>query len=527
LLDFLKQDSYYAVISYIIFIIKLKFYEVVIMPTLQKMFLSLSGGGIKGVSQLIVLAEMEKITGMPISKLFDGIAGTSVGAIITVALTRPKEPGSTEPLFSAEKVLEMFENKAAEIFPPKFGGGFLKIFKHQYSQKPLKAALEEYAGDTTLGDSVTRAFISAFDVSGKEDNPNKFWDSDNPADKGILAKWAARCSAAAPTYFQPVIDEDNGTAFVDGGLGANRPAASVLKKLKEGLNIEQQREMLKNTTICALNFEPPDIPREIPSKKLDGSIGWVTKGNLVNKILRANEKDATDEVRRDLSEDGQFIEIVLNLPKGCTKLDNVSPSNIAKLKEVGKKYVEDNKELIEKLCATLVKNAQAREESLKLHEAQSVEESSVLSEDKENDNIDKKGQDKNTVNTHVISEEFEAKLAINLTEKQAESLKEGLMKLSPKEYDVLQVFLKGLNDAQLEALYAHLPLIADGNFKNINISELSHFQNKFLKFFSSMFEHEDNIINEAISCADEYRAAEEVACDGRGSEVAHYVDMVY
>ncbi|WP_375318553.1 patatin-like phospholipase family protein [Candidatus Tisiphia endosymbiont of Oplodontha viridula] len=486
------------------------------MATPQNSVLALSGGGIKGIAQLVVLAEIERITGKYIFELFDVIAGTSVGGILAIILTLPKEKGSTKPMFSAVEALKLFEDNAANIFPQKFGGDFLKFFKHKYSQKPLKAMLEKYAGDNTLGDSLSRLFITAFDVSGEADDPNKVFDSFDPVDKDIFMKLAALWTSAAPTYFKAVDD------FVDGGLGANRPAASALKKLKEGLNIEQQSEVLKNTTICALNFESPNV-REIPSKKLDGQIGWLTKGNLVNKILRANEKDATDEVRRDLQ--GQFTEIILKLSKECTKLDNVDPSNIAKLKGVGRKYIEDNKESLEKLCTKLVENVAIRENALKAHEEEvSVDQSDVSSESLTSD-IENSKDSASVVSNRLISEEFEAKLAINLNEQQVDALKEGLMKLTPKEYEVLQVFLQGLNDAQLVALSKNLPLIADGNFKNTNISEFSNFQNKFLKFFSSMFEHEDNIINDALSCTQQYNQEchnDEVRCDG--IELVSYVD---
>ncbi|MCC8483526.1 MAG: patatin-like phospholipase family protein [Rickettsia endosymbiont of Labidopullus appendiculatus] len=485
--------------------------------------LALSGGGVKGIMQLEMLAEMESQTGMPISKLFPTITGTSVGGLIAVLLTIPKEPGSTEPLFSAKEALELFKSAVADIFPQHWyhRGKMGQIFSHKYSQKFFKELLDKYLGDINLEDLLCRVLITTCDLN--EEKSMMMFDSHNAP--GVKAKVVVLGTTAAPSYFKGVkfIDQ-NGIehTLVDGGVGWNRPGAEALKYFKSGLNREQQGELLDNMTLVALNFKSPHAKKAPLPPHLDGLVPHMANG-LVGDIMKMAQDSATEEVERDLGK--QFTEFLLPVPKGSTKLDNSKPENMAKLKKAAEKYVEDNKELLAKLCATLVENAKAREESLKLHEAQSVEESNILSEDKENDNIDKKAQDRDT---HVISKEFEAKLAINLSEKQVESLKEGLMKLSPKEYDVLQVFLKGLNDTQLEALSANLPSIADGNFKNVKIPELSHFQNKFLEFFSTMFVREDNIINDAISisCAQEYHN-EEVACDGRGSEVAHYVDMVY
>ncbi|MCC8372335.1 MAG: patatin-like phospholipase family protein [Rickettsia endosymbiont of Pseudomimeciton antennatum] len=491
--------------------------------------LALSGGGVKGYMQLQMLAEMESKTGMPVSKIFQTSTGTSVGGLISVLLAIPKEPGSTEPRFSAAEALELFKNTATDIFPQHWYhvGKMGQIFSHKYSQKPLKALLDEYLGDMELGDLLGRVLITTFDLNGEESI--KIFDSHNSP--GVKAKDVVLATTAAPSYFKSVkFDDENGVSrvLVDGGVGYNRPAAEAIKYLKSGLNRAQQGEMLDNMMLVSLNFKSPNEKKEPLPPHLDGLLPQLANG-IMSDIMKAGQSAATEEVKRDLAEDGQFTEFLLPVPKGSTKLDNSDPKNMAKLKKAAEKYIEDNKELIEQVCTTLVKNTNAREENSKLHEAQiSVEESNAPSESsKTNDNIDKKGQDKDAVNTHVISEEFEAKLAINLSEQQAVALKEGLMKLTPKEYDVLQAFLKGLNDVQLVALSKHLPCIADGNFANTNISEFTTFQNKFLKFFSSMFEHEDNIINDTIlSCAQEYHN-EEVGCDGRGSESAHYVDMVY
>ena len=46
--------------------------------------LSIDGGGIRGIIPAMVLADVERRTGRPISSLFDLIAGTSAGGIIAL-----------------------------------------------------------------------------------------------------------------------------------------------------------------------------------------------------------------------------------------------------------------------------------------------------------------------------------------------------------------------------------------------------------------------------------------------------------
>ena len=48
--------------------------------------LFLDGGGIKGLSQIEALIQLEKATGRKITELFDWIVGTSTGGVIALAL---------------------------------------------------------------------------------------------------------------------------------------------------------------------------------------------------------------------------------------------------------------------------------------------------------------------------------------------------------------------------------------------------------------------------------------------------------
>lgn len=497
--------------------------------------LSISGGGIKGISVLVILAAIEEYTGMPISKLFHFIAGTSVGGLIAALLTIPEEEGSTEPLFSAKQALELFENTAADIFPQKwyFNGPIGNIFSHKYSQKPLKAMLEKYLGNSTLDEAISRVIIPVFDVSGKND-PNKVFDSHAP--NSPLTKEVVLATTAAPTYFKAVVNKegvggfgyDAGVpyAFVDGGLSANRPAASALGVLKEGLTIEKQVEMLKHTTICSINFEHANREMEIPSKKLDGSIGWVTKGNIVSKITKATESSATNEVKKDLLEAGQFTEILIPIPKECKKLDNVKPDNIAKLKEIGKQYVENNKELLENLCKTLVESVN-REESLK---AANIDESNVSSALVASDNTDDEGQDNNvasTVSNRVISNECDRqKLLIkDLNDSQYETLQKGLSTLTPRESQLLEMFLQVLDNTQIEALSGRISSIINGNHTD-EIPELTNSQNILLSSFSKMFVPDNDYTSLPSTCSQE-ALEHEVSCDGRGPDFLRISTDVY
>ncbi|MGX6960428.1 MAG: patatin-like phospholipase family protein, partial [Rickettsia endosymbiont of Pentastiridius leporinus] len=80
--------------------------------------LSLSGGGVKGIAELVVLAEIEERTGKSITELFPIITGTSVGGLIAGLLTIPKESGSSIPKYSAKEALEIFKEAVPQILGP-------------------------------------------------------------------------------------------------------------------------------------------------------------------------------------------------------------------------------------------------------------------------------------------------------------------------------------------------------------------------------------------------------------------------
>src|SRR5690349_17897704 len=71
--------------------------------------LAVDGGGIRGSIPALVLAEIEKRTGRAISSLLDLVAGTSTGAIIGCALTRPAP-------MSADSVAAIYEEEGPQIF---------------------------------------------------------------------------------------------------------------------------------------------------------------------------------------------------------------------------------------------------------------------------------------------------------------------------------------------------------------------------------------------------------------------------
>lgn len=480
-----------------------------------KNVLSLSGGGVKGFQQAEMVREFEEQTGQPLYETFQVIAGTSVGGLLACAIA--------SGIFTGKQLLELFEETAANIFPQHWYhvGKIGQIFSHKYSQKPFKELLDKYFGDMMFEDMKCRVLITTFEVN--KENPIKIFDSHNAL--GIKVKDVILATTAAPSYFKSVTikDEDGDHILVDGGVGYNRPAAEVLKHLKQGLSFEQQKEMLENLKMVSLNFQSPHEEKKVLPPHLDGILPQLANG-LVSDIMKAAQSGSTVEVERDLPREGQFVNLLLPVPKGSTKLDNSSPKNMAKLKAASTKYIEDNKEFIENLCKDLVKNAKAMEENLKAANISNVSSALVASD---NTNEEQDNNASSTVSNRVISKECDKQqlLIKDLNDSQYETLQKGLSTLTLRESQLLEMFLQVLDNTQIEALSGRISSIINGNHMK-EISELTHSQNMLLSSFSKMFIPDNDYTSLSNTCGQE-ALAEEVLCDGRGSDFSHAPPEVY
>src|SRR5262245_61280685 len=121
--------------------------------------LSLDGGGIRGLIEATLLAEIEDRTGQPIYDLFDLIVGTSTGGLIALLLTCPQSGRGSRPL-SAKDVVGLFESRAHEIFPKSLVTRARMLLRPRYSAGPLEALLRELFGEVLLESALKHVLIS-------------------------------------------------------------------------------------------------------------------------------------------------------------------------------------------------------------------------------------------------------------------------------------------------------------------------------------------------------------------------------
>ncbi len=200
-----------------------------------KRILALDGGGLRGIVALAYLKKLEedlrslhKNPDLRLSDYFDLIGGTSTGSIIATGLAL----GMTVSELEAH-----YLTLGGKIFGKK--KGLIQYLTHseKFDAKPLTNALKATFGEVQLGDQ--EKVKTGLCIITKRADTFSTWPFHNHPDGKFYNEncqlpiyQLVRASAAAPTYFVPVmikIGEDLNGAFIDGGISmANNPSLTLL-----------------------------------------------------------------------------------------------------------------------------------------------------------------------------------------------------------------------------------------------------------------------------------------------------------
>jgi patatin-like phospholipase/acyl hydrolase len=256
--------------------------------------LSLDGGGLRGIIQLLVLKELERIHNRPIHELFDVITGTSTGGIIACGLTYTKD--GVNPALTLDQLIDLYTTKGDEIFPRKTNifsktiSGINSIFNPKFSAKGLDRLLTQYFSESTLRDTLKPVIVTSYDIKNNEVIMFKSRLASVGQEYNAKLREVCRATSAAPTYLPTYRMNFKNTEriLVDGGICINNPAmaavADVLKSMPE-VNIN--------------DIECLSIGTGIYSKSLGikttgwGMVNWVKP--ITSIMMQASAKTVTYE----------------------------------------------------------------------------------------------------------------------------------------------------------------------------------------------------------------------------------------
>lgn len=299
--------------------------------------LSIDGGGIRGLIPALVLHHLEEKTGCQTADLFDLIAGTSAGGLIALGLTVPEKSsdGDPDPRYSAQEIVDLFRERGGDIFSRsrwRTVTTAVGVREELYPHDDLVDVLTEYFGNQPVGDAVTDAMVSSYDIQNRE--PFFFMSWRSP-DASVPMRRAGRATSAAPTYFEPakVALGDQVRVLVDGGVFANNPAVSAYAEAEQRFPDEEIR-------IVSIGTGSSTHPISYDEAQDWGKYHW---GLHLFDVIFDGNSDAADYQLRHVIGD-RFERFQVPLETANDAMDDASPQNLKGLTQDAERMIELHQE---------------------------------------------------------------------------------------------------------------------------------------------------------------------------------------
>jgi len=352
--------------------------------------LTIDGGGIRGIIPATVLVELEKQTGKKIYELFDLIAGTSTGGILTAALTTPALANKSVPKYSAQDALNLYLFQGQKIFGNK--SSFLgKLFQSIFPGKDIEDCLKEFFGDAKLSEALTHSLITAYELEHRipfifnSDRAKKddAWD--------FYMREAARATSAAPAYFPPYklkrqvpptmikrMNQRSGKmedvqvayyGLVDGGVFANNPTMCAYAEANRYRGVDGDDER-NDQQFFVVSLGTGDCQKGISIDEVQSAISWVdlTKGvPIISCMFQAMAQTVdTQSYRLFGHPPDKYYRFQTIINKSQEDLSNVTPANIKALQKAGQNIIQEQQQELQdcaKALLALLKENKGREAS--------------------------------------------------------------------------------------------------------------------------------------------------------------------
>jgi len=316
--------------------------------------LSIDGGGIRGLIPSMILQKLEEKLKVRIADIFDVVAGTSTGSIISLGLTVSGEADNSRPKFKASDLVDIYKKKGHEIFHHTFPIPipFSNIFFTKYKADKFENLLKEKFQVCELKDIVKDKYVlvPSFNITTnkevyfnnfppesklpKDDNPKK----NNPIRYDPNVDYThysildvIRASTAAPTYFPA--KEISKNYYIDGGVFMNNPAYEAYIRAKE---IFEAKEYV----ICSLGtgFFQGKLDQLVHG----GEIYWLTPiislmSNTSSELVESYFNNDDSNGKRDFSYYPIRPALNNNIP-----LDDTNPKSICELEKIANEITEED-----------------------------------------------------------------------------------------------------------------------------------------------------------------------------------------
>ncbi|MCL1472722.1 CBASS cGAMP-activated phospholipase [Argonema antarcticum] len=309
--------------------------------------LSLDGGGIRGVMEAVILAEVEQLIDRPLNQYFHLIAGTSTGSILAAAIATGRR---------SQEIIELYRQKGKNIFPYTSRWSLQRLplilqygpSAPKFSDQGLINVLKEQFGSTQLSDIDTspRLLIIAYDTIDRETIVFKSWQRYKPWANSPLWEVCVS-SSSAPTYFPAHLmkTQDKNYSLIDGGVGANNPSSCAIA---EAIRLDNPIQ-----EISLLSIGTGNSSNSIPFEQVQGwGMGqWIWEGRLI-QVLSDASGDVNDYITRQVMsspelEDRPSSRYLRLQPTIKNELiDDATDNNINRLIDLAQTYIRENQEIL-------------------------------------------------------------------------------------------------------------------------------------------------------------------------------------
>jgi patatin-like phospholipase/acyl hydrolase len=299
--------------------------------------LSIDGGGIRGIIPAVVLAELERESGKRTNQLFDMLAGTSTGGILSLALSLPGGDGAAR--WSAREIVDLYLEHGPEIFNRSLLHRIRavgSILDEKYPDTGLESVLKRYFGDAMLSQALAEVLVTSYELEGRDPYFFKRRKALATPDEDDYPMWqVARATAAAPTYFEPLKLETGAIpgyyALIDGGVFANNPAMCAYAdahRFEPGTDI----------VVVSLGTGQLESPIHYEDAKDWGMLEWARP---ILDVVFDGVADTTDYQLRQLMPDDRYFRLQTTLASGNDEMDDASQENMRALVLKGEDLVDD------------------------------------------------------------------------------------------------------------------------------------------------------------------------------------------
>lgn len=262
--------------------------------------LSLNGGGGRGYMEALWLLHLSQEAKAPIWRIFDSIAGVSIGGILGIGAASGKMQEAELVEFFTTEFAKVFPTTSSWNIPVKLWESASAIFYPQYDANPLESILRQKNGTLTMNDMLTDVIVSA--INTKDNELCAF----NRSQHGHLLGWqVARASSAAPTIFKAF--EIDGIPYIDGGIGENNPVLRLLMRMRELARERNQPFSLYEIKVLSLGTG------DMPVNSIPNEAGLSSAERIISACMDVQSNAADMTAKSLLGEN--FIMCNPKLPK--------------------------------------------------------------------------------------------------------------------------------------------------------------------------------------------------------------------